>query len=460
MFNRNSFNSTHAEHGNRSGIRQIFTPNIGTIIFGIIFVYMLISVFIYMTATHVRSYQVTAGPLTKNTNYTGLAVYSERLFRADAGGYINYYAADNAKIRSGGVVYGISSSRQEAKEQPVSAETLKKIHGNIDSFAQTFSDTDFHNIYSLKYQVEGAILNAALDGSTSSSTMTIGDSTLNMAPMEGVISYTTDGMEDLKDRAITADDFDRKLYEMKSLKTGDAVKTGDPVYRLIDSENWSLLIPLSAQQIVRLGDISNIRVKFLKDGITQKATLTILTMENGSYYGKLDFTSGMIRYLDNRFIDIELVTNTQLGLKIPVSSIVTKRFFTVPDEYAAFGGDSNEIGFLKAVTDREGNATTQFVMPVIYDHANGRYYLDDTEFSAGDIIIREGSTDRFIIKDSAELEGVYNMNKGYAVFRRVNIIDKNEDYCIVEKGTSYGIAQFDNIVENASDVHDSQITAR
>jgi hypothetical protein len=168
----------------------------------------------------------------------------------------------------------------------------------------------------------------------------------------------------------------------------------------------------------------------------------------------------MIRYLDNRFIDIELVTNTQLGLKIPVSSIVTKRFFTVPDEYAAFGGDSNEIGFLKAVTDREGNATTQFVMPVIYDHANGRYYLDDTEFSAGDIIIREGSTDRFIIKDSAELEGVYNMNKGYAVFRRVNIIDKNEDYCIVEKGTSYGIAQFDNTVENASDVHDSQITAR
>ena len=58
------------------------------------------------------------------------------------------------------------------------------------------------------------------------------------------------------------------------------------------------------------------------------------------------------------------------------------------------------------------------------------------------------------------LEGVYSMNKGYAVFRKVNIIDKNEQFCLVENGTSYGITQFDFIVEKSSDVKESDITTR
>ena len=85
--------------------------------------------------------------------------------------------------------------------------------------------------------------------------------------------------------------------------------------------------------------------------------------------------------------------------------------------------------------------------------------MDESAFHEGDIIIRDGSTERYILRDRASMEGVYCMNKGYAVFRRINILDKNEDYCIVEKGTPYGIAQFDNIVENASSVKESQITA-
>ena len=216
----------------------------------------------------------------------------------------------------------------------------------------------------------------------------------------------------------------------------------------------------TAKQIVKMNNLSNVRVKFLKDGVTQNADFTILTMSDGTYYGKLDFNSGLIRYLDSRFIDIELVTNSEVGLKIPVSSIVSKQFFTIPEEYATYGGNKKNIGFLKATADRGGNASTTFVQPTIYNKADGRYYVDDSVFREGDIVIRDGSTDRFIIRDRAVLEGVYCMNKGFAVFRKIVILDKNEDYCIVEKGTPYGIAQFDNIVENASSVKDSQITAQ
>jgi hypothetical protein len=183
-------------------------------------------------------------------------------------------------------------------------------------------------------------------------------------------------------------------------------------------------------------------------------------MDDGSYYGKLDFSTGMLRYIDNRFIDIELVTNTSTGLKVPVTSIVSKEFFTIPISYSTKGGDTGSVGFLKVTKDNAGNETTVFTTTTLYDKRDDKYYVDSTDFKEGDIIIKDGtSQDRYIVRQTSTLEGVYNMNKGYAVFRKVNIIDKNEEFCLVEAGTRYGISQFDYIVRNGSDVKESDITA-
>ena len=57
-------------------------------------------------------------------------------------------------------------------------------------------------------------------------------------------------------------------------------------------------------------------------------------------------------YIDSRFIDIELVTNNATGLKIPVTSVVNKEFYTIPDEYATKGRRQPEYRFLKLVTDK------------------------------------------------------------------------------------------------------------
>ena len=463
MSNRNQKQQRNVSKISHSGIRHLFTLNIGTIVFGVLFIYILISIFLYVTATHVKSYQVTSGPLAKNTEYTGIAVYTEKVVTSDAGGYVDYYAGDHTKVKKGGVVYGISPTKlQETSVEP-DAQTLKIIRQACEGFSQTFLPANFHDVYSLRYLAEGALLNEVLglrlSSGVSSTSLTLGGSTICVAGSDGIVCYSMDGYENFNPSLLSQGVFDEKSYRMDRLKTGDKVAPGDPVYRLIESEDWSVYIPLTAKQIVKLDSGSNIRVKFLKDGVTQNASFTIIESDDGTYYGRLDFNSGLIRYLDSRFIDIELVTNNAVGLKIPVSSILTKQFYTIPDEYSTYGGNKKNVGFLKATTDRSGNANTTFVTPTIYHHADGKYYVDSSAFHDGDIIIRDGSTDRYIVRDQAALEGVYCMNKGYAVFRRICILDKNEDYCIIEKGTPYGIAQFDNIVENASSVHDSQITA-
>ena len=413
-----------------SGIRRIFTLNIGTIVFGILFIYILISIFLYMTSTHVRSYRVTSGPLARNSVYTGVALYHERIITTDATGYVDYYARDHSKVKSGGIVYSVSAARaQTVKEQP-GAEALRMIHTDCEKFAQTFSPADFHDVYSLKYLIEGDLLNnelnARIGNGVTSTSLTLGNTTVCVSPADGIVCYSTDGYEEIDARDISAGVFDEKAYHLTSLKSGRYIQAGDPVYRLIDSEEWSLCIPLTARQIVRMDNSSSVRVKFLKDGVTQNASFTIRAV----------------------------------GLKIPVSSIVTKTFFTIPDEYATYGGNKSNTGFMKSITDKNGNTSTVFVTPTIYDHSDGKYYVDEKTFHDGDIVVRDGSTDRYIIRDEAVLEGVYCMNKGYAVFRKINILDKNEDFCIISKETPYGISQFDNIVENSASVKESQITAQ
>ena len=58
------------------------------------------------------------------------------------------------------------------------------------------------------------------------------------------------------------------------------------------------------------------------------------------------------------------------------------------------------------------------------------YYVDKTAFKEGDAIVKDGSSERFIISTSASLEGVYCINQGYAVFRQIEILDQNEEYAI------------------------------
>ena len=56
-----------------------------------------------------------------------------------------------------------------------------------------------------------------------------------------------------------------------------------------------------------------------------------------------------------------------------------------------------------------------------------------------------------------KLTGVYNVNLGYAVFKRVEIIYKNDSYCIVDKNTTYGLSLYDHIALDASTVVEQKI---
>lgn len=466
-------NNRNSANGQRllQKIRSVFSLNIGTMLFGVLFIYMLFSLVLYLTSSNIESYLVIAGPLSRNETYTGLAIRTETVCKADTSGYVSYYAREGSKINANGVVYGISSSQKTDASTDLSAEDLSAIRSQMLSFSKGFNASKFNNTYSFKYNLEGSILQyAGVSGASSDSgVINYGGQTLRKADQDGIILYATDGYENKTVDTLTEEDFDQNAYHETDLKTHGSVSVGDSIYTLISDEKWSLMIPLSEKQAVKLADRTVVRVKFLKDDMTQSGDFSIVQID-GSKYGRIDFNKGLIRYASDRFLEIELVTNTVTGLKIPLSSIVTKEFYQIPSDYATTNEDSQETGFMVLTKDKSGNEVRTFVSPSIYakiededqkkeDESEQKYiyYVDKKSFKEGDVIISEKNKSRYVVSDVDVLEGVYCINQGYAVFRRIEILDQNEEYAIVAKSTAYGLARYDHIVRNADKVDEEEI---
>lgn len=435
--------------------------NIGTVIFLAIFLYMIVSVIMYLTSDHISSYQVTAGPLSKNETCTALVMRQEQVVKATTNGYISFFTRNSSKVRKNGIVYGIGSSQMQIPTRELDEDDLDTLRTKLLEFSRYYDSSNFSSVYDFKYILEENLLDYSGLTSSQGSSMSSDGMMLVTSATDGIVVFATDEMENLTAEAVTSEDFEQKNYKKTVRKTGDQIQAGDPVYKLITDEQWSILIPVSDKQAVRLESKEQIKVKFLIDGASETGALQILTVD-GQRYAQVTFSSGMLRYINERYLEVELVTNTKSGLKIPVSSIVEKEFYKIPSELWV-ENDDNTAGLRREIRDKDGKTTTEFITATVYaretsDKTGTEYcYLDTEVLKDGDILVNAKTNLRYTVSERGTLEGVYCMNKGYAVFRKIVIIDQNEEYCIVESGTKYGIAQFDYIVLDGSTVREKEI---
>ncbi|MEI3380649.1 MAG: HlyD family efflux transporter periplasmic adaptor subunit [Dorea sp.] len=60
--------------------------NVGIIIFGVVFIYLVMTVLLYLTAQHISVYEVREGSILRDNSYTGLALRNETVIRSDRKG--------------------------------------------------------------------------------------------------------------------------------------------------------------------------------------------------------------------------------------------------------------------------------------------------------------------------------------------------------------------------------------
>ena len=428
--------------------------NIGLVIFGAIFIYLIIMMVLYMTHRRIDTYQVISGPLTGNDTFTAFISRDEDLIVSSGTGYVNHFFSDGTKAGKGQLVCSVSSSTLPLAGKNLSESDYAKFRSAASDFAKTFDITSFRESYGFKQEITNMIWDVESLSSNSG--------TFYVSETDGLVSFSSDGFEHFSEDMLSMDMFGAADRYVSNLADKSAVNSGDPLYRIIKSEEWSVYFPITDKQTVKLGARQRVKVKFLKDGNMETGRLSYL-MAGDQRFGKLTFTNGAVRYADLRFVDIELITNTESGLKIPLSSIASKEFYVIPEELLCYSGDDgSEAGFYRESYTSDGARLNEFIPAELFAYIKNEndkyvYYIDTSVFNDRDVLTNPQNGVKYTVSEKASLQGVYCVNKGYAVFRRIAVIDKNDEYCIVASNTSYGIQRYDYIVRDASKVKEDDI---
>lgn len=464
--------------------------NIGIVFFGTIFVYLMICVYMYFTSVHVSGYEVIAGSLSTDKEFTGLALRTEEVFYADQEGSVEYYSRAGAKVSASSLVYTIDQTgemsqllAEKADEANLTQDSYDSIRERIGSFADSYDREDFESVYEFHEEVKGSIIEV-INQELMETMGTADGFDLSMfqrgyAAKSGIVEYYIDGYENVTPETIQAEMFDQEQYEKQILKSMDQISVNAPIYKLITDENWSVIIPMTSEQIEAIAYQNSVdeegnptkklrsvvEVQFMKDQANVWAYVSILNLGEEQYL-KLDFNTAVVRYASERYLDLEFLIEDTSGLKIPVSAITEKDFYVILENYLVRGGENDKEGFMIETFDKDGNAAQKFVSPTIYMRKDGMVYInpDEANFATSELYVKSG--DRVLMVDSNEvyqvgktesLEGVYCINQGYTEFRRIDILYSNEEYCILREGTTYGLTIYDRIVLDSSAVNEEQV---
>ncbi|MCL2254181.1 MAG: hypothetical protein FWC09_07025 [Lachnospiraceae bacterium] len=443
--------------------------NISLIAFAIIFAYIVIAIYTFFTQKNIVPYEVKIGSLSSSNIYRGIALRDEEIIYANQAGYITYLAREGTRSGVRNPIYVVDQmgelshyiSKINTEETTLSASDLQELKTEILGFVHDFNETSFESVYDFKYNVQGTVLKLAnhnvltgIEQLNSSGTQMIFP---GHSPRSGIVIYSIDGFEDLKLEDMKSEYFNFQNYEKTQLINNNLIGEGDPVFKISTDENWSIVIRTDSAKAAELAAKEYIRVKFLKNQYMSWGKVTPFTNADGDTFVELAFTNSMITFCQDRFIDIELITEEERGLKIPNSSIVDKEFFIVPKAYITRGGRNNSFGVLREAFTEEGEQTTEFIDTAIYNETETEFYLDDMNLRIGDYLIMPDSTEKYTISKRGVLTGVYNVNKGYADFKQINILYQNEEYAIVRSNTQYGLSVYDYIVLDAKTVAENEL---
>jgi len=458
----------------------------------VIFIYLVVCVGIYLSAKHVTGYEVIEGTLAVSNRYTGVALRDETVIDSGTAGYVNYFASEGEKVAFNEVVCCVDETgalreyllkNSGDNNNILSDKDLSELKNQMINYSSEYDKKDFYSTYDFKYSLKGDILKFSnrkirnsLEEIKAQSNLVIPVS----SPSTGIVLYTIDGYERAKAEDVDASWFDRSEYEKKKtiLENNAIVNPGDVLFKLVDNENWSLVIQVEPERYDEILAEEYVKVRFYKNQYESWAKIDPVEGKDDGKYLKLSFTNSMISFVGDRFVDVQLLINAEKGLKIPNTAITQKQFYIIPYEFIIEGGMNSRDGIMVRKTTEDGKPTVLFVETHIYAKKkkyeilglekdtpeyysakqldsqidNDCAYIDGSGLELNDIIVMNDSQNTYSLSQSGTLTGVYNINRGYAEFRIISILSANEEYSIVSSETTYGLLVHDYIALDADSV--------
>lgn len=458
-------------------INKGFRFNNGVLIFLLILIYVVVILVINSKSTSIVGYQVKNGKLSENRIYSGIALREEFPVLCEDTGNIALFVKEGERIAYNNLVYAIDKTGKFSdltekdpglEDTSLSSAELNALKQEMMLFSRDFDETCFSDVKIFEKQIteemdrlESKELLAGIDEINSSHLADVVK--FFYSNNTGIISYYKDGFEMKTADMLVEDDFDEEKYEPVYTSNDLYVEQGSFIYKFSNAENWSVCILVPNEELHRLIEDDYIKVKFLRSQTTSWGQVHIAKHLEKNAIVELKFTNSMVSFAKDRFVEVELLLEEDTGLKVPNTAIANNTFFLIDNAYITRGGYSGEYGVNRKVINNNGDVTTKFTTVNIYKQTDTETYVSMSELSIGDVLyyVENGSnisedspSQTFTVGKQGTLTGVYNINKGYADFKRIEVLYANDQYSIIEPDTPSGLKAYDYIALDASVVTD------
>lgn len=458
------------KNGKVINFRNDIRFNVATAIVAAILIYVLIMIYLASKKEPVTTYKVNKTDINNNITLEGLVVRQEIVLNSDKPGYACYYIRDGEKVMKNSTVCTIDESGQiyntindsESYDDLLNADDYNEIRNLISLYKISYKDVSFYNAYNFENNLNNKVLELTNEvlmqqvGGTGSSLSGI------TSPESGLVTYYVDGYENFNIYDVNKGSFDKSTYKKNTLKTGDIISAGTPVVKIIPSEKWNIVIPVTDEQVASIraiypdeGDRLNFKIN--NSSYDMYMPFEIFNGSDGAYLN-ISLDKYMLNFISERFVSVEIILEDDIGLKVPVSALTEKEVYQIPLSYMSGGG--NQTGnnkFNVQVMGQDNEVTIKQVSPIIYKTDEEFCYVDPLAFDETDVILDINTNESMAVSlvPRVNIEGVYSANRGIAEFKMVTVIKTIDDFALVKSDEYLNI--YDNIILDSKKVYENQI---
>ena len=461
--------------------------NFIALIFVVILVYLAVQIIRMFSDREYTVYELqkeevySAAPIRR-----GVILREEITYTVPSGARLNYLTTEGTKIGVNAPVYttrdlsfftdGAAGSVDPASLSGASLSAIKE--SLVESAVR--NDEQYYLYYMDKTDVQATVKSSFLQSSGVNLDTLLGDrSTLGITDRSGYVMYHTDSLDGLKEETLGASSFDEEQLEARVYPTGREARAGEFAYKIIPDDTFSIAFRMNETDLARYEGKNYLSVSLTKLKVTQNAAFHTVRTSDGVLCGILTFQKYGSSYLKDRYIDFVLEEEQVSGYRIPVTSVLTRDFLLIPSSYIMkSAGEGTKV--FKEITDSSGRTDVTAVGVSVYAVSGDMVFISSTKLQAGDYLVfpeesrirryengelttvsvfEADMSNRFHLSVTAPLTGVYNVNKGYCIFRQVEILEQTRDgfYYLIAPQTAYGLSAYDRIIQEAGSVTDNQI---
>ncbi len=467
----------------------------GFVMFFLIFAYLIFMIVLFGVKENVTYTTADPGVLLSSNIFEGLMIKKETVVVSPGTGSLNYLMPEGAKVKLNQAVCVVDKDNAMSS---LLEESMKNTTRSIDSdatigkgnnayllatlknYVMNANDRGFDTVYTAKRNVEQAVVDiqrsALLDENPVVETLVGNLSTYEdalasnlkvvRAPVSGLVSYRFDGMEDITYDSFGVRDLDRKQQFKDGLRQQE-INSGDLLYKLTDNYLWHIAAEIDSNGYEYLKSkqdegMDYVRIQLLDSEKQLDVKIDRVWIENGNFYCVFVVDRLMSEFLQVRFADFKIIYQEYSGIKLPNTSVVDRKFIEIPEEGLVISGKNAGIARLVQSADAVGNMTQVFIRIPYYYVEDGMAYIPVTDEVVPGLEIcylQEGESEltKLVLGSPTTLEGVYEINKGYAAFKIVETVYMQDDYRIVKDDTPYGVRAFDRIATVGASVNEAQI---